>query len=247
MDNRLSKKEIRRKVWYEIFLAPSAVLPIAAGATALLISWAAGGVALFTGAGIVGILGGLGWMATRAIFQVESITEKTIQEIRQKARDEQNRKLDDLMRKLRTDRDHRNDDYLIMLRKLSDEFESVASEPGVVLRSMEVIQQVRQLFAAAVVKLERSFDLWELSERLAGDAVQDVLQERERVLAEVKSTVDHLRSATQQYQDVIRREANSDLAQLQGELDTSLRIAKRTEERMREFETKPNYEEFLKE
>ncbi len=231
----------------EIFFAPSVVLPIAAGATAGLLSFAAGGVTILSGLALVGVLGGLGWMATRAIFLVEKITEQTLKEMRQKERDVQEEQLNLLMRKLRTDRDHRNDDYLIMLRTLYNEFEETAGQPGMILRSGEVTQQVKQLFSAAVMQLERSHTLWELSERLAGEESQNVLSEREKVLSEVKATVDHLRSATELYKSLAQKEQQVDLTQLRDELDMSLRIAKRTEERMREFDTKPDYERFAKE
>ncbi len=197
--------------------------------------------------GLVGMLGGVGWATTRALFQVESITQETILELQRKEREAEEQALDDLMRKLRQDRDHRNDDYLIMLRTIRDDFEASASQPGVEIRSREVVVQVRQLFMAAVTKLHRSYDLWELAEKLSGEESENVLKEREQVLSEIKATVDHLKSATDQYKGLMYREQEVDLSQLRDELDRSLRIAKKTEERMREFESQTNYDKFLKE
>jgi paraquat-inducible protein B len=231
----------------EIFLAPSVVMPIVAGASAWILSWAAGGVGMLNLVGLVGFLGGIGWMATRAIFLTDKITESTLRELKQKQKDEENRELDNLQRKLRKDGDHRTQDYLLLLRSLKDDFEEVTGQPGVEKRSAEVVQQVRQLFAAAIVQLERTYKYWQLSERLIGDERDQIIDQREKLIDEIKATVDHLKNVTKQYSELMTREQQVDLSQLRDELDTSLRIAKRTEERMREIESKPDYESFLKE
>ncbi len=51
---------VKKKVISELFFAPSVVLPIVAGISAGLLSWAGGGINYLSGAAIVGILGGLG-------------------------------------------------------------------------------------------------------------------------------------------------------------------------------------------
>jgi len=240
-------EDIRRRVMSEIFLAPSVVMPIVAGASAWILSWAAGGIGILNFVGLAGILGGIGWMATRAIFLTEKITEQTLREVKQKLKDEENRKLDDLQRKLRKDGDYRTQDYLLLLRTTKDEFEEVASQPSIEKRSVEVVQQVRQLFAAAISQLERTYKYWELSQRLVGEERDQIIEQREKLMNEVKTAVEHLESVTKQYRELMEREQQVDLSQLSNELDTSLRIAQRTEERMREIESKPDYESFLKE
>ncbi len=227
-------------------LAPSVVLPIVGGVSAWILSWAMGGSVPLDIAGLVGVLGGTGWMATRFIFLTDKISDKVIQEIRQKAKDEENRRLSELQKMLRRDRDSRTQDYLLLLRTAKDDFEEVASRPGVEKRSGEIVLQVRQLFESAIQQLERSYKHWESSERLAGAERVNVIHQREQILQEVKAAVDHLEDVAKQYRDLMARERNVDLSQLRDELDTSLRIAKRTEERMRELESGPNYE-FLRE
>ena len=240
-------ENIRRRVMSEIFLAPSVVMPIVAGASAWILSWAAGGVGILNLVGLAGVLGGIGWMATRAIFLTDKITAETLREIKQKQKDEENRELDQLQRKLRKDGDHRTQDYLLLLRTAKDDFEEATSQPGVEKRSAEVVQQVRQLFAAAIVQLQRTYKYWELSERLVGSERDLILDQREKLVNEIKETVDHVQDVTKQYIELMTREQQVDLSQLRDELDTSLRVAKRTEERMREIESKPDYESFLKE
>jgi paraquat-inducible protein B len=182
------------------------------------------------------LLGGVGWMMTRMIFKVESITEQVMQaELDERLRREQ-RELDELAEKLRSDRDHRTQDYLTLLRSVRGDFEEAAGRPGIQFRSAKICEQVSLVFKAAVRQLELSYDRWELAENLVGSARQKVLDEREHVLAEVEETIDRLKSTVRQFQEIVKSEDNVDLASMREELETTMRIAKRTEERMREIE-----------
>ena len=227
---------VKRKVISELFLAPSVLLPIVGGISAGLLSWAMGGIGLLTLAAAAGILGGLGWMMTRIIFKVESITEDAMrfeQEQRIKAENEQ---LDRLMQQLKSDSDERTQDYLILLRSLRDDFQMQTSQPGVQMRSARVREQVSAIFNAAVEQLGNSYKLWELSASLGGEARRKVLANREQVLQEVSTTVDRLQVAVTQIKDLISQDKKVDLASMREELEATMRIARRTEEKMREIE-----------
>ncbi len=227
---------VKRKVISELFLAPSVLLPIVGGISAGLLSWAMGGIGLLTLAAAAGILGGLGWMMTRIIFKVESITEDAMrfeQEQRIKAENEQ---LDRLMQQLKSDSDERTQDYLILLRSLRDDFQMQTSQPGVQMRSARVREQVSAIFNAAVEQLGNSYKLWQLSESLGGEARRKVLANREQVLQEVSTTVDRLQVAVTQIKDLISQDKKVDLASMREELEATMRIARRTEEKMREIE-----------
>lgn len=239
---------VKRKVISELFFAPSVVLPIVGGISAGLLSWATGGSGYMTGAAVVGVLGGVGWMLTRMIFKVEDITEKAMEAEAKKLRDEENRRLDALAQKLRTDRDHRTQDYLTLLRSLQHEFEEASSRPGVQFRSARMREQISKVLGAAVDQLAQSYRLWELSENLVGDARDKVLHNREKVLEEVEETVDRLKLTTDHIKEVIASDSQVDLAAMRDELETTMRIAKRTEERMREWENPTaGYEAEMKE
>ncbi|MEZ6133509.1 MAG: hypothetical protein R3C53_01235 [Pirellulaceae bacterium] len=227
---------VKRKVISELFFAPSVVLPIVGGISAAMLSWASGGSAYLSGAAVVGILGGVGWMLTRMIFKVESITEAAMQaELDKKLRDE-NLALDQLARQLRTDRDHRTQDYLTLLRSLRSDFEKAAHQPGVQFRSARVREQVGLVFGAAVDQLRQSYQLWELSENLVGQARDKILESREQVLTEIDQTVEKLQTTVEQFHKLVKSEGKPDLAAMREELEATMRIAQRTEERMREIE-----------
>ncbi|MEC8556954.1 MAG: hypothetical protein VXZ82_18280 [Planctomycetota bacterium] len=239
---------VKRKVISELFFAPSVVLPLVGGLSAGILSWAMAGNSYLTGAAMAGILGGVGWMFTRMLFKVEDITEKAMAAEAQKKRKSQDQELDELASKLRTDRDHRTQDYLTLLRSLQEEFEEAAQKPGAHFRSVKMSDQINEVLKAAAEQLEQSYKLWDLSQNLVGDARDKVLDSREQVLTEIQETVDHLTSAAKQIKQVIETDNKVDLATMREELETTMRIAKRTEERMKELEnTNAKHEEFLKE
>ena len=217
---------VKRKVVSELFFAPSVVLPIVGGISSGLLSWAVGGSGTLTGAAVAGVLGGVGWMLTRMIFKVEEITEKALEAEQQKIIDEENQRLDELAAKLRTDRDHRTQDYLTLLRSLQREFEEASRKPGAQFRSARMREQISKVLGATVDQLSHSFHLWELSENLVGNARDDVLNNREQVLREVEETVARLQTTSKQIKAVIESDNQVDLATMREELDATMRIAK---------------------
>lgn len=227
---------VKRKVISELFFAPSVVLPIVGGISAGMLSWAMGGNATLTMGAIAGILGGLGWMMTRIIFKVESITEEAMRFEQEQAIKAENAKLDKLMQQLTSDKDERTQDYLILLRSMRDDFQNHTNQPGVQMRSARVREQVSTIFNAAVEQLGHSYKLWELSESLGGEARRKVLANREQILKEISETIDRLQVAVSQIKDMISQDKKADLASMREELEATMRIARRTEEKMREIE-----------
>lgn len=236
----------RKRVLKEVFFPTSVVAPTALGLLASLIGWL-GGIQILTTLGILGVLGGLGWMAIRAVFRADVITEKVLQRIKREALAAEEVKLDALARKILFDEDYRTKDAFKRLRSLKQEFEETADQPGVERRSAEIVGQVRQLFSAAVKQLERSYELFLQIDRLAGESQEPVKAEREKIVADILASVDKLQSVTNEYRELMRQDVEVDLTHLRNDLDISLRVAKRTEERMKELEEKPDYESYLKE
>ncbi len=196
--------------------------------------------------GLVGVLGGVGWLATRVIFLADDVAAKILREDAQKIVQAEEAKLDDLQYRLRVDRDFRTKDYLTLLRTCRSEFEEFAKKPGIAIQSQEIVKQVRQLFWSAIDQLEQSLKMHSLADRLNGDQKLSVLGQREHILTEIRESIDHMQSAVKQYQELMNKENNNNLNSLRDELDASLRVAKRTEERMRELEGTTNYDAYLK-
>lgn len=224
------------------------LLPLVGGIASGVASWFTGGNVYLTSMAIVGVVGSAAWMLTRTFLNVEDLTEQALTEQRQAARRAEDQQLDALAKQLRTDRDHRTKDSLNLLRSLRDEFEKLAERSGLELRSARFREQINQVLSAAVDQLRESYRLFERSEAVVGDARQQVVQQREVIVTEVVSTVDRVKKIVDQFRGISKAEQEADLNSLQKELDISLEVARRTEERMRELE-KPNqvYEQFVKE
>ena len=217
-----------------------------AGTSAWLISWAVGGAAVLNIAGLALVLGGVGWLATRVIFLADDVAAKILRDDAAKVIKAEEDKLDHLQFRLRSDRDFRTKDYLTLLRTCRSEFEEFARRPGIVIQSQEIVKQVRQLFWSATDQLEQSLKLHALAERLSGDEKKRILEQREHTLGEIQVSIEHMQSAVKHYQELMDKVQQSDLGSLRDELDASLRVAKRTEELMRELEGAIDFDAHLK-
>ena len=227
---------VKRKVISELFFAPSVMLPIVGGISAGMLSWAMNGNSSLTLAAGLGILGGIGWMMTRILFKIESITEDAMRFVQEQASKSESLQLDQFMQQLATTGDDRTQDYFTLLRSVRNDFQETASQPGVQMRSARVREQVDSIFDATVEQLRHSHKLWELSRSLNSDARRTVLASREAVLKEIGETVERLNATVMQFKDLVRKDKKVDLASMRTELEATMRVAQRTEERMREIE-----------
>ncbi|RLT17965.1 MAG: hypothetical protein DWI26_01630 [Planctomycetota bacterium] len=221
------------------------VLPVVGGASAWLLSWAGGGNDWLNLAGLVGVLGGVGWFATRFIFQLDGISEKAMQDLAEEALQKEEKHLNELQKRLANDRDPRTEQYLILLRENRTELERFARTPGIELRSLEIVKQARQLFWAASDQLDQSMKMYELAQKLNGSEKQGVLAQRERCLEEARESSEHLSDAIATFRQFADKTLERDMDTLQLELAESIRAAKRSEERMRELQNRPDYERYF--
>ena len=138
--------------------------------------------------GLAGVLGGIGWFATRFIFQLDGLSQKAMQDLANEALQKEEAHLNELQKRLATDKDPRTEQYLILLRENRSELEKIAQTPGIQLRSMEILKQARQLFWAATEQLDQSLKMYQLAQRLTGSEKQGVLAQREHCLREASES-----------------------------------------------------------
>ncbi len=248
--SRTSKREntelddVKRKVMLDLFASPGTLIPMVVGISSLLLSWAVGGDPTANAIGIIGVLGGVGHFATRLVLGLEGMTERAYQRIVQRRQEEQKQALDDLEQRLSRDGDHRTETCLRDLRGLYRTFQNSCADGQVVASHHQVVSQVEEVFHASVQQLERSLELYTISQKLTGTSKTEILNERERVIEEVIDTRDHLSSTIQRFQTFATRRNQSELSRLRDELDETLRVAQRTEERMATIGRKEkNYDE----
>lgn len=202
-----------------------------------MLSWAVDGSMLLNLGGLVGVLGGVGFLATRLIFGLEKITENAFQYLNDQRREAQEQALDLLEVRLRGDEDPRTQTYLRDLRTLYTDFQDDLRSGRVAGAARTVLEQVEKLFQAAVKHLEHSYHLWVTAGRMSDDARQALLEERERVVQEVQETVEHLSKTIEQFHSFRVKASEAELAKLREELDETMQVARRAEARLESLGT----------
>jgi len=234
--------KVKRKVLLDLFGSPGTVLPIVAGMSAWMLSWAVDGNTLLNLGGLVGVLGGAGFLATRLIFGLERITENAFQYLNDQKRETQQQALDSLELRLRGDEDPRTQTYLRQLRELYTTFQDDLRNGRVAGAASTVLEQVEKLFQAAVKHLEHSYHLWITAGRMSGDARHALLDERERVVQEVQDTVEHLSKTIEQFHSFRVKASEAELAKLREELDETMQVARRAEARLESLGKENTYD-----
>jgi hypothetical protein len=219
---------MRGKLWKKIVLSPWILIPttVAFAAFGLGYPWIALGACCVALATFVGLV----------TFRLESMRSAIESDMAEQQAVGLDRVIEDLAVKLRVDRDYRTKDALAMGRAARASFREFASGNELPLQTRELQKQFDSLFGAFVEQLLRSLALFEQADRLVGELREGVLQQRETCVAEIQSAAQQLQKAAEHLENLSRSKREADLAPLQLELEASLRIAKRVEERLREWD-----------
>jgi putative cell wall-binding protein len=168
-----------------------------------------------------------------------------MQDLAKEAHQKEEIHLNELQKRLASDKDPRTEQYLILLRENRAELEKIAQTPGIQIRSLEIVKQARQLFWAATDQLDQSLKMHELAQKLSGSEKQGVLAQREHCLSEARESAEHLRDAISTFRHFTDKNLERDMDSLQIELAESIQAAKRSEERLRDLQNRPDYERYL--
>lgn len=237
----MDRSRYRRKVLLELFASPWTLLPGVLGASSLLLGWALdGGASWWVLGGVAGLLTGIGAAATRWIFFADRIMRGAFDSLQQETFRKQEQALDDLDRRLEGDNDPRPEQSLRELRAMYRGFRDDAAWTGRLgeRSAFEIAGKVEKLFQACIMSLERSQDLWDAAARMKTEgARRSVLAGRERLLDEIRESVAQVAHTIDGVQSLaVGQAADQNLAQIRRELDESLEVARRVEERMQTLE-----------
>jgi len=238
--------EIRKKILLDLFVTPTTIGTGSLGVSLLLISWAIGASAIWPFLGFLSILIGIGAVITNIMFNLESISRKAVEALKEQAEQTQDAQLDELDALLCKDRDPRDQGFLRDMRAIYDELKGDI-EQGKLSSYVtpETLVQLEELFQACVKSLRYSYDLWETSKSAKGRPKDKILQEREQVLQEIGKSVERFTENVTSIRSLSHKTKNGDLSQLREQLDRSLEIARRTEMQMRDVSVEEKYKEFL--
>ncbi len=227
--------DVKRKVYLDLFASPVSLLPIVGGLTALLAAWGVGGSPLLAFVGVAGIVGGIGLFASRLIFGLEKLTQRAYEYVVERQQRQQMEALHDLDKKLQGDQDPRTEQLLRRLWQLYTTLEKDVKDGKITVVAHEVLESVDRMFKVCVGYLERSYQLWDNAHTQRGDARQRTLKQRDTLVTEVEDSVQFLENKIDQLQNMNMGRSKSQLSALRAELDETIRVARRVEQRTEEM------------
>ncbi len=234
----MDEKKFQRKYWIKMLANPWVILPFMTGVTDLMALWALNidsGAGLFIG--LAGILTAMGVFFTRLFAFNDAITKQIMTEMAQEAVEAREKTLDDLDRKLRQDSDPRDEECLRDLRALTTAFrdEKTWVSHASLQPTMDILSGVEQLFLQGVKSLEKSLELSYLARRMkTEEASRPIIAERERLLDDVRQTVQYLGNILAGIQTFSLSSGSNDteLSRLRDELNQNLEVARAVRQRM---------------
>jgi len=231
-------RQIRNRVLLRLLGHPLVVGPFIAGMTALTAAWSMGskaGYLLF--AGLAGVLAGVGSFVTQLALRGETVARQVTEEVAREEGEAAQRVLDHLDRQLTdADKDPRPETALRDLRALVrafDEAEAAANRAHLPL-IVDLRARVQEVFRQGVEAVAQTGKLWQTARELNTPAArQPLLDQRERLIADVQATVKQLSDTLVGVQSLGTGEGSSrELTRLREELDQSLAMARTVEERV---------------
>jgi hypothetical protein len=237
----LDTKQLKKRVFLRLLGSPLTVVPIMAGATVLTAGWALNwnpGLTYF--GALAGFLAAGGSFLTRLLLSGDRMARRVSAEAARQEQVQKQRSLDELDKRLTTgDNDPRPETALRDLRallKAFDETDSGASNlTGGSLYDIQAM--VSRLFNQCVHSLRQTEQLWQTAQRLRLPAArQPILDQREKLIADVQSSIKQLSDTLVALQTLGSGEgSNAQLQHIRADLDQSLAVAKRVEERLSSF------------
>ncbi len=238
-ETSIGDESFRQRYILKILASPSCLLPMLFGITDLLALWTFGidsGAAVF--AGLAGILGGLGVFLTRIVTGDDKASESAVSSLQVDAVRAREKALDDLDRRLCQDDDPRPETLLRDLRVLARMFEQDQAWTGALktTATMDILTGVDRMFKECVRHLEKTWDLQNAVSLMTHDALKKpLLKERELIIKDVAAGVSHLGKILSSIKALERSAVGtreSELVSIRDELDQSLLVAQKVNERM---------------
>lgn len=237
----MNEGQIRRRVFLRLLGHPLVLAPFVLGVTACAAVWAFNwptALSLFClGAGA---LASAGVYLTRLILDGGQTVNAVIADLEQSDRKSAQAALDDLDRRLvAADNDPRPETALRDLRALVravDDYANGADELSGTMM-VDVRARVRQIFESSVRSLEQTLQLGDTAKILQlPDARRPLLEQREKIIADIQAGVKQLGKTLAAMQQLgPGAQSSRELSRLRDELDQSLAVASRVEERLNNF------------
>ena len=233
-------KNLAKRVMADIVSSPLVLMPFMVGSAAFASLFALGlkgsAAVAATLVGLAGLLGSAGTFLTQFILGRDTRVKQLIEASRDKAKRDKRKALDHFHHRLTMDGDERTETAMQDLRSLREAFRELDKIAPDLNRAMieDIQQRSEELFQQCVSSLEKTLQLWKTAENLASEiARKPILEQREKLVGEVVQTVEHMSRTLASVQGITdRSDGDARLHRLRGELDQSLEVAKKVEQRI---------------
>lgn len=236
----MDRERFRQKYLLRLATAPMVFGPVVGGLSTLLAGWGLDMPGFVPFIGLAAAVVGIGTFATKLLTGDEGQAKAALNELESEAETERERELDRLAERLSQDRDERDERLLKDLRHLSNEFKRDDFWPAELNShsTFDLMNGVETLFSGCVDSLERQVRLVEIARNMSTqEARQPLVDERERILKEVAECITQLGRMYSSIQGLRGQgEGNAELTRVRGELERSLEVASRVQERMRAWD-----------
>ena len=186
--------------------------------------------------GLVGMLASAGTFITKFILGKDDRVKQLVEASRSKAKLDKRKALDHFHHRLTMDGDERTETAMQDLRSLRQAFRQLDKIAPNLNRAMieDIQERSEELFQQCVSSLEKTLQLWKTADSLASEtARKPILEQREKLVGDVVQTVEHMSRTLASVQGITNRsEGDIRLKRLRGELDQSMEVAKKVEQRV---------------
>ena len=237
----MDRDRFRQKVLANLLTHPGTLWPVVAGLSALMVAWGvdAGGGWLTMG-GLGAVVAGLGTLATRWLLGSDDISERVFEQLQGEVDRDRQRRLDVLDGRLQADDDPRTEGLLRRLRAIDRDFATgrESLERLGAKTALDVTRRTDLLFQESVRSLERTLELWRGARQMrTREGRASLLEAREKIIQEIEENFQHLASTLDRLRTLELKTSDDErLAKLRGELQESLDVAYRVEERLQSLE-----------
>ncbi len=236
--DNLKWRGLRKRAVVDAFSKLDASLPIIVGSLALIAIVVLSAGPILAALALIAVLFGVGRFAWRGLAGLQNVAGR-FQTMFESRAMQQQRRLAELETKLRSDCDNRTQDLLVALIQLRRSLEQEVQAGKFSVLKGDVLRHVDQMFNVCTEHLEMTYQLWQQAQDNPRDSSQNMHQ-RELLIVEVEASVNQLQTILDQlHQRTVGGKAD-ELRRLRAELDQTIRIAQRVEQRTNELLQPPD-------
>lgn len=241
--DKLKWRGLRKQAVVDAFSKLDTSIPIVLGAVAFIAVVVLSAGPILAVLALIAFLFGVWRFACRGLAGLQKVAGQ-FQQMFESRTAQQQRQLADLEAKLCLERDHRTQELLVSLVQVRRSLEQDIKDGRFSVLTGDVLRHVDQVFNMCVEHLEMTYQLWQAAQGDPRDSSQK-LQQREILIVEVEASVKQLQAILDHLHQRAVGSKTDELRRLRAELEQTIRIAKRVEQRTDELLHPPGTLEYL--